>query len=553
MKIYYSKFIFYIYFLLFIILIFLCFLFMFYINMNFLLLEIDLMMINSLNFMFIFLIDFISLIFSFLVILISLVIIFYSKKYLTKECSRFLFLMLMFVLFMLIMIFSPSILGVILGWDGLGISSYCLVIYYQSKDSYNSGFITVASNRLGDTFLILCVVMNLLEQELYMWNENGVLLFFILACFTKSAQFPFSAWLPAAMAAPTPISSLVHSSTLVTAGVYMMIRFNILLMKMNLMNFIMLISLITILLAGVSCYQEFDLKRIVAFSTLGQLGFMVMILSLGFSYISFFHLLVHALFKVLLFMCVGVFIHFGEWQDVRKMGSINLNLILKISFLISNFSLMGLPFSSGFYSKDILLEVSYCSSLGFWFSFFLYFGVFLTISYSMRMLKFLMKDNYWILWFEESNILYSIMFISFLNIFIGMILNWLIIENLNLIILSKLMKFLPLFLFMMSLIWHGILNSFFLIYLNNMIYLSNLTKNLSIIYLYMNKSSQILDQGWLENFIFMQKNMILFFSFWMKNFFFNYFIFSILGLFFIMILFLFLNSLIKNKILKKLS
>nr|YP_009470629.1 NADH dehydrogenase subunit 5 [Mycopsylla proxima]AVF97051.1 NADH dehydrogenase subunit 5 [Mycopsylla proxima] len=537
MKIQYSKYNFFIYFFILSIFSILYFFLSSYMYMNCILLELNLMMINSVNFMFILLVDWVSLIFSFLVLFISLMIIIYSKDYLGEECNRFLFLMLLFVLFMLIMIYSPSILGVILGWDGLGISSYCLVVYYQSKDSFNSGFITAASNRLGDTFLILCIISNLFDQNFMFWGESNMyLFFFILACFTKSAQFPFSAWLPAAMAAPTPISSLVHSSTLVTAGVYMMVRFNYLLLKSNLSSFVMLVSMVTIFMAGVACFQEFDLKRIVAFSTLGQLGFMVMILSMGFSYISFLHLLVHALFKVLLFMCVGVFIHYGEWQDTRKMGNMNLNLILKISFLISNFSLMGLPFSSGFYSKDILLEVAYCSYGGVLFSFFLYLMVFLTISYSVRMLKFLMMKNYWILWNESGQILGSVMIVSLVNIFIGATLNWIITENLNLIEINKLVKFIPLMMIFFSLVWGGILNSMFLIYFNNMIYLSSLTKNLSIVYLFMHKTSKLLDQGWFESIILMLKNLILIFSFWLKNFLLNSSMFMILGLIFLMIL-----------------
>nr|YP_009470616.1 NADH dehydrogenase subunit 5 [Mycopsylla fici]AVF97038.1 NADH dehydrogenase subunit 5 [Mycopsylla fici] len=537
MKIQYSKYNFFIYFFILSILSILYFFFMGFKNMNCILLEVDLMMINSLNFMFILFIDWVSLIFSFLVLFISLVIIIYSKDYLGEECNRFLYLMLLFVLFMLIMIYSPSILGVILGWDGLGISSYCLVVYYQSKDSFNSGFITAASNRLGDTFLILSIISNLLNQNFMFWGiTETYLFFFILACFTKSAQFPFSAWLPAAMAAPTPISSLVHSSTLVTAGVYMMVRFNYLLMKSNLFSFVMLISMITIFMAGVACFQEFDLKRIVAFSTLGQLGFMMMILSMGFSYVSFLHLLVHALFKVLLFMCVGVFIHYGEWQDIRSMGNMNLNLILKISFLISNFSLMGLSFSSGFYSKDILLEVAYCSYSGYLFSFFLYLMVFLTVSYSVRMLKFLMMKNYWILWNESGQILQSVMVISLINIFIGAILNWLILENLNLIVMNKLIKLIPLLMIFFSLIWEGILNSIFLVYFSNMIYLSSLTKSVGMVYLFMYKTSKLLDQGWLEMVLLMLKNLILLFSFWLKNFILNSSMFMILGLIFLMIL-----------------
>jgi len=142
--------------------------------------------------------------------------------------------------------------------------------------------------------------------------------FVVVGAITKSAQIPFSAWLPAAIAAPTPVSSLVHSRTLVTAGVYLLVRFfNVL----GCVHFLFVVSLITIIISGLGARYEIDFRRVVAFSTLSQLGIIIMVISVGLTDLGYFHLTGHALFKSLLFLCAGVYIHsMGDWQDLRIVG-----------------------------------------------------------------------------------------------------------------------------------------------------------------------------------------------------------------------------------------
>jgi len=178
----------------------------------------------------------------------------------------------------------------------------------------------------------------------------------MLAAITRRAQVPFSAWLPAAMAAPTPVSALVHSSTLVTAGVYLLIRFN---EVVGVRIFLLIISLLTILVSGVNANLEIDLRKIIALSTLSQLGVIIITISVGLVEIAYFHILSHALFKSLLFLCAGVFIHRGgDIQDVRDLGgAVSLNPVTSLYFLVCSLSLCGFPYISGFYSKDILLEM----------------------------------------------------------------------------------------------------------------------------------------------------------------------------------------------------
>jgi NADH-ubiquinone oxidoreductase chain 5 len=179
----------------------------------------------------------------------------------------------------------------------------------------------------------------------------------------------------------------VHSSTLVTAGVYLLIRFNILLVDSPLGKFLLLIGGLTIFIAGVAANFEFDLKKIIALSTLSQLGLIIRILAIGFPKLAFFHLLTHALFKALLFICAGAIIHsIKNSQDIRDIGGLTFFIPFTTSCLnIANLALCGLPFLAGFYSKDLILEIVLLSNVNF-FSFFLYFfSTGLTVCYSFRL------------------------------------------------------------------------------------------------------------------------------------------------------------------------
>lgn len=217
----------------------------------------------------------------------------------------------------------------------------------------------------------------------------------IFAAITKRAQIPFSSWLPAAIAAPTPVSALVHSSTLVTAGVYLLIRFNSLFFETLIGQFLLLISCLTIFIAGLGANFEFDLKKIIALSTLRQLGLIMAILSLGFYKLAFFHLLTHALFKALLFMCAGAIIHnIKNSQDIRDMGIFSIYIPFTISCLnIANLALCGFPFLAGFYSKDLILEIVLVSYINLFIFFLFFFSTGLTVSYSFRLFYYLFIIN----------------------------------------------------------------------------------------------------------------------------------------------------------------
>ena len=208
----------------------------------------------------------------------------------------------------------------------------------------------------------------------------------IVAAFTKRAQVPFSAWLPAAMAAPTPVSSLVHSSTLVTAGVYLLIRFTAFLKESGGYDYILPIGLATIVMAGASAMAETDMKKVVALSTLSQLGLMISTLGIGRVKLALFHLLTHAFFKALLFISVGHMIHMTDsYQDFRQTSNPAPLLGPTALFrLLANFSLIGFPFLAGFYSKDLIIEYSAVVAHPAICIIGIYLGTFLTAAYTMR-------------------------------------------------------------------------------------------------------------------------------------------------------------------------
>nr|UPU95835.1 NADH dehydrogenase subunit 5 [Parachronistis sp.] len=423
------------------------FIFMLYFIMNnkILFLEWELISLNSSMIIMSILLDWMSLLFMMFVSLISSVVIYYSKSYMSSELNlnRFIILVLLFVFSMVLLIISPNIVSIFLGWDGLGLVSYCLVIYYQNIKSYNAGMLTALSNRIGDVCILLIIswmlnygswnyifYLNFMKNDLIMLIISGLV---ILAAMTKSAQIPFSSWLPAAMAAPTPVSALVHSSTLVTAGVYLLIRFNNLLIDTIFLKMLLLLSGLTMFMAGISANYEFDLKKIIALSTLSQLGLMMSVLSMGLPDLAFFHLLSHAMFKALLFMCAGVIIHMmNDMQDIRFMGGLSLYIPLtSLCLNISNLALCGIPFLAGFYSKDLVLEMISMSNLNLMIFLLYYISTGLTMFYTIRLLMYLMVNEFnlisiYNLYDEDYIMLKSMFILLFMSVISGSFLSWLI-------------------------------------------------------------------------------------------------------------------------------
>lgn len=409
------------------------------------------------------LLDWISSLFISAVLLISRLVILYRNSYIREDkyINRFIILVIIFVISIIFLIIRPNLIRILLGWDGLGLVSYCLVIYFQNIKSYNAGILTALSNRIGDIALLIAIawILNygrwnyIFYIELY---NNSIMkivgIFIILAAITKRAQIPFSSWLPAAIAAPTPVSALVHSSTLVTAGVYLLIRFNNLIIINEFRQFLLLISGLTIFISGLGANFEFDLKKIIALSTLRQLGLIIIILSIRFSKLAFFHLLTHAIFKALLFICAGSIIHnLINRQDIRTIGGLCKNMPLTSSFFnISNLALCGIPFISGFYSKDIILEITSISYINLYIFFIYFFSTGLTVSYSLRLVFYSITGNFNLISIHPLNdeswlINKRIILLVIISLLGGSILRWIIFPTPFTIVLPIKIKILTLF------------------------------------------------------------------------------------------------------------
>lgn len=391
--------------------------------------------INRINIEFLLYIDWIRLIFIRIVLLISSMVLIYRIIYIEidKNIIRYFFLVLMFVFSIILIIIRPNIVRIIFGWDGLGLVSFCLVVYYQNYRSYNSGILTVLINRVGDVMILIIIGIIIIYGSwniFFIKNIRLIIFFLIVAGITKRAQIPFSVWLPRAMAAPTPVSALVHSSTLVTAGVYLLIRFNRYLIIREFRKILIILSVLTIFISGLIANFEFDLKKIIALSTLRQLGLMIIILSVGFPILSYYHLLTHAIFKSLLFMRAGVIIHrIINNQDIRMIGGLNEFIPFTIyRFNLTLIALCGFPFIAGFYSKDIVIEIIYFRKINLIIFILSLISLMFTVMYSIRLMYYSFFGEFKMIRckmiIENLLINKSIMILIILRIMIGSILNW---------------------------------------------------------------------------------------------------------------------------------
>lgn len=478
------------------------------------------------------LLDWISLLFIIFVFLISSVVIYYRKRYISSELNlrRFIILVLLFVSSIILLIIRPNIISILLGWDGLGLVSYLLVIYYQNLKSYNAGILTALSNRIGDVLILIVISWMLnygswnyifyLEFMKNDWEIKLIRRIIILAAITKRAQIPFRSWLPAAIAAPTPVSALVHSSTLVTAGVYLLIRFNYLLVDTFFLKSLLLLSGLTIFIAGIRANYEFDLKKIIALSTLRQLGLIIRILRIGLPNLAFFHLLTHAIFKALLFICAGVIIHLiNDIQDIRFIGGIRLYVPLtSLCINISNIALCGIPFLAGFYSKDLILELVSFSNLNLLIFFLYYISTGLTIFYTVRLTIYLIVNDFnliriYNLYDEDYIILKRIFILLFIRVVRGRFLRWVIFSYPYIIYLPFNLKIIVIYISLLGGVLGYLVRNMGIYSINKFIITYNLRNFLSLMWFIPNLSTygvryyflnfsqtllKVVDIGWRE-------------------------------------------------------
>ena len=327
-----------------------------------------------------------------LVSFISLLVHLYSCVYMSNDPRLFIFLtyLTLFTFFMFFFIVSSNYLQLFFGWEGIGLTSYLLVNFWHTRPSANkASFKALLVNRFGDYFLLFAIFIMMKINwsiSLVEFNFSHPLmeLFLILAAAAKSAQLGLHTWLADAMEGPTPVSALIHAATMVTAGVYLLIRSSTYLVSYS--SVLCVLGSLTTVFAGLAAIFQYDLKRVIAYSTCAQLGYMVVAIGTGANELAFYHLVNHAYFKALLFLSAGLVIHgLRDEQDMRRMGGLLESLpFIYTCFIIGSLSLGGLPFFSGYYSKDPILELSYLNHLAVYL--FLLAAVYLTVFYSFRLI-----------------------------------------------------------------------------------------------------------------------------------------------------------------------
>ena len=310
----------------------------------------------------------------------------YSVGYMDGESGyyRFFAYLNLFVFFMLILVLGDSFLLMFVGWEGVGLCSYLLIGYYFEKNSAaEAAKKAFLFNRIGD-FGVLSAVMLIflafgsiefatINAEAATQLEYGgalvtaITLLLFLGATGKSAQIPLYVWLPDAMEGPTPVSALIHAATMVTAGLYMVARLShLFVLAPFTMNVIAVVGTATALLAATIAVTQTDIKRVLAYSTVSQLGYMFLAMGVGAFGAGVFHVMTHAFFKALLFLGSGsVILAVHHEQDMRKMGALKNKLpITYMTMLLGTFAISGIPFFSGFFSKDEILWKAYSSPLG---------------------------------------------------------------------------------------------------------------------------------------------------------------------------------------------
>jgi len=322
-----------------------------------------------------------------------------------------------FSLFMLILISTNNLIFVFVGWEGIGIFSYLLINFWHTRANANrSALKAIFVNKVGDVFLyfflffyfFLFETFNIFEAKLLVIDYFNVCTFFfdkniffplsiflIIACMAKSAQIFFHVWLPDAMEGPTPVSALLHAATMVTAGIFVLIKFSwLIFLDLKVVTIILFVGIFTNFLASLTSMFQNDIKKIVAYSTSSQLGLIFISFGILKNDLAFFHIFNHAFFKALLFMLSGIIIHmFNNRQDYRVIVNLNANLyFVYIYTLVASFTLVGLPYLSAFYSKEVMIQSSFLNAYvnSFLSLFFLYISIFTTILYTFKAVNFLL-------------------------------------------------------------------------------------------------------------------------------------------------------------------